>query len=172
MKYIKLFEEFAKGYEFFINNIDGNEYATTAIKSSKEIKSLEFIQNNVLVKLDEFISAREAYRDRSAIQTVIDGKRDVGFITIIGSADVNKDEFWDLIKTHDLGAIKLPKNPFNAYIYYRKSAKRNAKELEKIANKYGGYLSYEATKEETRRIGELLGYNKKDIDEYISKKYK
>ena len=45
-------------------------------------------------------------------------------------------------------------------------------ELAKIANKYGGYLSYEATEQESRRIGELLGYDKKDVDGYINKNYR
>jgi hypothetical protein len=130
------------------------------------------MNNNILIKLDESIRADEAHYDKSAIQTVIDGKRDLGFITIKASVDTSRDEFWDLVKTHNLGTIKLPKNPFDAYIYYRKGAERKAKELEKIANKYGGYLSYEATEAESRRIGELLGYDKRDIDQYINKNYR
>lgn len=122
--------------------------------------------------LNETIRAEEAYRDKSGIQTVIDGKRDIGWITVKAAVDVSNDEFWNLVKTHNLGTIKIPKNPYDAYIYYRKGAEKKAKELENIANKYGGYLSYEATKEESRRIGELLGYDKKDIDAYIFKNYK
>jgi hypothetical protein len=139
------------------------------------LKFEEFISlmsNNLSIKLEETIRAEEAYKDRKAIQTVIDGKRDIGFITIKASVDVSNDEFWDLVKTHNLGTIKLPKNDFDAYIYFNKGSQKKAKELEKIANKYGGYLSYEATEQETRRIGELLGYDKKDVDEYINKNYR
>jgi len=122
--------------------------------------------------LNETIRAEEAYRDKSAIQTVIDGKRDIGWLTIKAAVDISREDFWNLVKTHNLGTIKIPKNPYDAVIFYRKGAENKAKELEKIANKYGGYLSYEATKEESTRIGELLGYDKRDIDSYILKNYK
>ena len=122
--------------------------------------------------LNESIRAEEAYRDRSAIQTVIDGKREMGFITIVSSVDTSREEFWKLIKTHNLETIHLPGNEYDAYIYYRKGAERAAQELAKIANRYGGYLSYEATERESRRIGELLGYDKRDIDAYIKKNYR
>jgi hypothetical protein len=139
------------------------------------LKFEEFISamnNDISIKLDESIRAEEAYRDKSAIQTVIDGKRDIGWIAVKSSVDVSKDEFLNLVKTHNLGTIKITKNPFDVYIYYRKGSEKKAKELEKIANRYEGYLSYEATEAESRRIGELLGYVKKDIDQYINKNYK
>ena len=122
--------------------------------------------------INESIRAEEAYRDRGAIQTVIDGKRDMGFITIKSSVDVSRYEFWKLVKIHDLSTIQLPQNEYDAYIYYRKGAERGAQELAKIANRYGGYLSYEATERESRRIGELLGYDRRDIDSYIKKNYR
>jgi hypothetical protein len=122
--------------------------------------------------VNETIKAEEAHRDKSAVQTVIDGKRDLGFITLKTTVDLSIDEFWDLVKTHNLGTIKLPGNPFDAYIYFNKGAEKKAKELAKIANKYGGYLSYEATKQESKRIGELLGYAKEDINWYLNKNYK
>jgi hypothetical protein len=122
--------------------------------------------------VNETIKAEEAHRDKSAIQTVIDGKRDMGFITLKTSVDLSSNEFWDLVKTHNLGTIKLPKNQFEAYIFFNKDAEKKAKELAKIANKYGGFLSYEATKQESKRIGELLGYEKADIDWYLNKNYK
>jgi hypothetical protein len=139
------------------------------------LKFNEFIsasENNLSLKLEESIRAEEAYRDKSAVQTVIDRKRDLGYITLKTMVDLSIDEFWDLVKTHNLGIIKLPKNEFEAYIYFNKGAEKKAKELAKIANKYGGYLSYEATEQESRRIGELLGYDKKDVDGYINKNYR
>ena len=139
------------------------------------LKFEEFISsmnNDISIKLDESIRAEEAYRDKSAIQTVIDGKRDIGWIAVKASVDVSKDEFLNLVKTFNLGTIKITKNPFDVYIYFRKGSEKKAKELEKIANKYGGYLSFEASEQESRRIGELLGYDKKDIDQYINKNYR
>jgi hypothetical protein len=122
--------------------------------------------------ITESIRAEEAHRDKSAVQTVIDGKRDLGFITLKTTVDLSIDEFWNLVKTNNLGTIKLPGNPFEAYIYFNKGAEKKAKELAKIANKYDGYLSYEATKQESKRIGELLGYAKEDINWYLNKNYK
>lgn len=121
--------------------------------------------------LNETIKAEDAHRDENAIQTVIDGKRDLGFLTVNGSTLPEKI-IWTMIKDGGLKTIKLPENKHNAYIYYRPGAEKKAKELADIANKYGGYLSWEATKEESKRIGELLDYDKRDIDWYINKNYK
>lgn len=121
----------------------------------------------------EGIRAKEAYRDSSAIQTVIDKKRDIGFITIKASPML-EEEIWTMINDNGLKTIPVEGNAWDAYIYYRPTAaaKKKALELKKIAEKYGGYLSWEATEEESRRIGELLGYAKQDIDAYINKNYK
>ena len=121
-------------------------------------------------RLREAISASEAHSDADAIQTVIDGKRDIGFITLIGST-LGRDNFWDLIKKHNLKTIKVPSNDYDAYIYYNERGESKAKELWDIAEKYGGYLSYKATAEETRRIGQLLNYKESDIEGFIQKNY-
>jgi len=120
--------------------------------------------------LRETINASEAHRDEDALKTVIDGKRDLGFITL-KVATIPEKTFWDEIKKHGLRTISLPLNPYNAFIYFRKGAELKALELSNIANKYGGYLSYEATRDETIRIGQLLGYKESDISDYINKKY-
>ena len=129
-----------------------------------------------LPSYDEFlleaIKAEEAYRDEDAIQTVIDGKRDLGFITLRGTVLDSPDEFWKLVKKGGLKTLKLPSSNHEAYIYYRKGAEKKANELKDIAEKYGGYLSWEATEKDSRRIGELLNYTKKDIDWYINKNYR
>jgi len=130
---------------------------------------------NNIPTFDEFINesirAEEAHYDKDAVQTVIDGKRDLGFITIKASL-MDATDFWNLIKKHGLKTIEVPGNQFEAYIYFRPGAERKANELKKIAVKYGGFLSYEATKQESKRIGELLGYDKADIDWYLNKNYK
>lgn len=120
--------------------------------------------------LREEINASEAYRDENALKTVIDGKRDLGFITL-KTATIPEKMFWDEIKKNDIKTVNLPLNPYNAFIYFRKGAELKAIELANIANKYGGYLSHEATKDETIRIGQLLGYKDSDISNFINKKY-
>jgi hypothetical protein len=122
----------------------------------------------LLKLIKEEISASEAYRDESAIQTVIDGKRNVGFQTIIGSTAYNSlDDFLEVVRKNNLKVLKVNGNKHQAYVYYRPGSKKQAMELKKIAEKYGGYLAYSATEEDTRRIGELLGYKKSDIDSYV-----
>lgn len=124
----------------------------------------------IKTRLREAISASEAYRDENAIQTVIDGKRDVGFIPLIGTT-LGRDNFWTLVKKHNLKTLKVPSNDYEAYIYYNERGEAHAKELWSIAEKYGGYLAYNASIEDTRRIGQLLGYNDADIEDYIQRTY-
>jgi hypothetical protein len=122
--------------------------------------------------LFETIRAEEAYRDISAIQTVIDGKRNLGFITLIGTTLNSPEDFWKMVKNGKLKTIKVPSNKHQAYIYFRPGAEKEAEELRDIAEKYGGYFAWDASKEDSRRIGELLSYDKKDIDQYIKKNYR
>jgi hypothetical protein len=119
----------------------------------------------------ETIRAEDASKDLNAVQTVIDNKRDLGFITLIGST-LPTEQFWEMIDDNNLKTLKVKGNTYQAYIYYRPGAEKKARELRDIAQKYGGYLAWDATEEDSRRIGELLDYDKKDIDAYISKNYK
>ena len=120
--------------------------------------------------IHEQISASEAHRDEGAIQTVINNQRDLGFIAL-KSATVTPDYFWGMVGKYNLKLIPIKQNPNEAYIYYRPEAEEKAIELAKIANKYGGYFAYDATKEDSIRIGQLLGYRQEDINDYIRKNY-
>lgn len=124
------------------------------------------MKNLIKKLLREAISASEAHTDEGAVQTVIDGKRDLGFITMIGTT-LEETDFWDLIKKNGLKTIKVPSSEHEAYIYFRRGAENKAKELWDIAEKYGGYLAHDATPEDSRRIGQLLGYRESDIEDYI-----
>jgi hypothetical protein len=117
---------------------------------------------------NEEINASDAYRDEDALQTVIDGKRNLGFISLKHNI-FSSDEFFDIIKKHDLGTLAVPSNDYDAFIYYNKNAKKEAEELRDIAEKYGGYLAWDASEKDSRRIGQLLGYKQQDIDDYINK---
>jgi len=112
-------------------------------------------------RLRETINASDAHTDVGSIQTIIDGRRNIAFISLPNS------ELMDIIKKNDLGVIKVEQNDYETYIIYRKGAENEAKELLNIANKYGGYLSYEAEDDEIRRIGQLLNYKSSDVEEYI-----
>ena len=119
---------------------------------------------------NEEINASEAYRDEGAIQTVIDGKRNIGWIALKASSSFSSKykDFFDIIEKHNLDTLKVPSNPYDVFIFYRKGSKKEAEELRNIAEKYGGYLAWNASEEDSRRIGQLLGYKQQDIDDYIN----
>lgn len=113
----------------------------------------------------EDISRDEATNVINSIKTIIDGKRNVGWISWV---DDNTSE---LLKNYNINSIKVPSNHYGAYIIYKPGAEAQAKELNDIAEKYNGFLSHKATKEDTIRIGQLLGYKQSDIDAYVQKNY-
>ena len=109
-------------------------------------------------EISEEIDAKDAYSQYNSIKTVVDGKRDLAYATLNHMLSV-------MIMIHGLKKIKVPGT--ENFIVYRKGAEDKAKELLDIANKYGGYLRYDATEEDARKIGQLLGYKESDIEEYI-----
>lgn len=121
--------------------------------------------------LKEEIGAEEAYQDESAIQTVLDGKRDLGLISL-KTSPMPEETFWDIVEKNGLKVLKIPSNPYRTYVYYRKDAESKANALKDIAEKYGGFLAYDATDEDSRVIGRLLGYREKDIEDYIERNKK
>jgi hypothetical protein len=119
-------------------------------------------------KLDEEIEASEATDDLDAIKTIVNGKRDTGG-AILNPKNSNYEELMNLIKNNKLKTLKLNDTGGSAYIVYKPEAENKAKELRKLADKYGGYWSANATPEDSRRIGQLLGYSEKSINDYINK---
>jgi len=128
-------------------------------------------KGNIWKDIKEEIKASDARTDINAIKTVINNKRNLGFITI-KTTDLPEEKFWQIVKKFNLGTLEVPSNPYNAFIYFKKGHEDEARELRDIAEKYKGYLSHKATDEDTRRIGELLGYKKEDIDDFIRKRKK
>lgn len=122
-------------------------------------------------KLEEEISRDEALRDVDSVQTLVDGKRGVAFITRGGNSSQDWEAIRNMVDTSDLKTMHVKGNEYDAYIVYVQGYANDATELKNIAEKYGGYLHVEATAAETRRIGELLGYKKDEIDAYIKKWY-
>jgi hypothetical protein len=122
--------------------------------------------------LNETIRASEAYRDEGSINTVIQGRRKIGFQTLVNSL-IPEDVFWQVVDAYGLKTIEVPSSKHKAYIFFKpgQEAEANAAELRDIAEKYGGYLAWNASMEDTRRIGELLEYDENDIDEYIRERY-
>ena len=120
--------------------------------------------NNLNIKpIKEEISAKEAYTDQGAIKTVLNGKRNVGFVLI------NKPIAQKLEKKK-IGVIpvRMTSQSTMTAIIYRDKVK--AYLLYEIAKRNGGYLK-DKTPEEAREIGKLLEYKSSDIEEYVRKIY-
>jgi len=116
----------------------------------------------------EKISASEAYDDLSSVQTVVDGKRNVSFMSFYGQED--EDEMKKLIQDNGLKTLTVNRpGESNVCVIYRPGSEPQAKALRDLAEKYGGYLAWYATEEDTRKIGQLLGYKKSDVENFIKK---
>ena len=127
--------------------------------------------NSVFQPMVEDISASEAYNDGDSLKTVADGKRNVAFITILGATGINPKDIPSFIKDNGLKSMYVKGNEHEAYVVYRPGSEHPATQLKDIAEKYGGYLSPKATKEETEQIGKILGYKQEDVDAFIKKHY-
>jgi hypothetical protein len=122
-------------------------------------------RNESIQNLDEEIDPTEAYTDQGSLKTVIDGKRKLGTLHRPPRDLVRK------IESSGLKLRKIESNPQDVYIVYRPGSEGDVEELISIANKYEGYLSYKATKEDTIRIGQLLGYSQEAINKHVNKWY-
>jgi hypothetical protein len=121
--------------------------------------------------LSEIIDPSEAYNDTDAINTIVQGKRKIAFIVEKANNADNWERIQQTIKDNNLKIVYVKGNPNHAYIVYTPDNVKNAMELKKLAEKYDGYLSANATKEDTRRIGELLEYTPKAIDAFVTKNF-
>jgi len=124
----------------------------------------------------EKIKASEAYDTMEGVQTVIDGKRELAFISTMDAPIYrpnNESELEAMQHGLDNGlkAIEVKGKPDGrAWVMY-KNNKKAAQKLADYAEKKGGYLS-DDTPEEARYVGDLLGYDKKDINAFIKRVYK
>ena len=111
------------------------------------------------------IDAKEAHTEEDSLMTVLNGQRNVGFISI-------KKSMIDEIKRQNLKIIpvRMQTPDIIRTIIYREESKADAFKLYKIAQSKDGYLS-DKSPEEAREIGELLGYSENSINEYIYKRY-
>lgn len=118
-----------------------------------------------LFSIFEAIKRDEAKTDLDSLQTVIDGKRDVGFITIDKS-------IIDFIEENGIRIIpvRMVDNNTMVGIIYRDGSKHRALDLYQIAKSKGGYLKDETPKE-AEDIGALLGYHEDDVRNYVWRKY-
>jgi hypothetical protein len=120
--------------------------------------------------LFEEIDAKEAYTDKDALQTVIDGKRNIALIQIPNYVDSFSKES---IENEGLQVLMIndPNGRFpQLAIVYNEDTKDNAILLRQYIIDHDGYIS-DYTPEEAQYVGNLLEYTQKSIDEYIFKRY-
>lgn len=124
----------------------------------------------------EKIKASEAYETMEAVQTVIDDKRDLAFISTMNNPMYKPNNESELAAMkygldNGLSAIEVKGKPDGkAWVLYKKN-KRAAQKLADYAESKGGYLS-DSTPEEAKYIGDLLGYDEGDIQAFIQRIYK
>ena len=64
--------------------------------------------------MNKTIRAHEAHNDDNAIETVINGRRNLGVIGMTYNSLSNN--FWDIITTNNLKVLKIPSNPGDVYL--------------------------------------------------------
>lgn len=129
--------------------------------------------------VSESIKASEAYNTYLSLKTLVDGKRKVAFVNKkdFRYEDVKKlltqlrivDEVQSFKTRDDDKGFKemTVKGEHGTVIIYHPDSYRQAVELKEIAERYGGLLHWQASLRDHRRIGELLGYEESDIDDFI-----
>ena len=127
-------------------------------------------QNN---KIKETVDPKSVNTNEKSIQSVIDGKRGVGFVSLVD------DEWKEKVKNAKLKMLgPIHQKHHNGYenqmyVIFNpniSNAEEKARELFTIALRNNGYVNAKSP-EGVRRIGELLDYNKEAIDAFIKKRF-
>ena len=113
------------------------------------------------------IDPSEAYNDVDAIDTLKDKKRDVAFIVAKSNTPENWKYVQKVIQDNGIKVMYVKGNPYDAYVAYLPGSENKATQLKDLAEKYGGYLASNATADDARKIGKLLGYQEDKIEQYI-----
>ena len=126
---------------------------------------LKTIKKHVL----ETIDPKEAYQNPSSLQTIIDGKRCVGYIAVLHD---RLEDYTDAAKKAGLKVIFVdqPTRNKKAAIIYREECFEDAQKLLKIATDNQGFLPIKDP-QETYEIGILLGYHQKNVKEFVIDKF-
>ena len=120
------------------------------------------IPSDILITED--IHANEVRgNDEAALKTVINGKRDVGFIELNKKLSV-------LIIKHDIGVIPVRMTSQNTMMAIIYRDKQKAHRLYDFAKRNEGYIK-DTNPSEAREIGRILGYSEKSIEDHINQKY-
>lgn len=126
------------------------------------------LNENQFRLIKESINPSEVTDNIMSVSTLCNGERGVAWVT--GISYKEGEIIGNMIIDCDLDSIKVPSNPHDAYIVFDLDHKHDAFKLLKIAEKYGGFLKYNALEEDVREIGRILNYNQESIDDFIQKR--
>ena len=113
--------------------------------------------------LNEIVRRHETLDDIGSLKTIINRKRDVGFIHLT-------KEYYKIVVKYNIGVIPvrmMGQDSMMAIVYTDRS---KALRLYNIAKRRNGYLT-DNSPIEAREIGRLLGYHEDDIEKYVHDKY-
>lgn len=156
-----------KGRAYYNRRIAAGE-KPSAYLSGRAVKVCKGLMEGLL---NEEIDPSEAYNDTDAVNTLVDKKRDLAFIVKDSNTEENWENIQKIIKDNNIKIMYVKGNPHHAYIAYLPGSENKANQLKDLAEKYDGYLSAQATKEDTIQMGRLLGYKEDKIKEYVNKNF-
>lgn len=134
---------------------------------------IKLTENQLKYVLSETIKASDAYDEIDSIQTIIDGKRDIGFLGTTGT-EAHNSKIRRILRyavENGLKTISVKNREVGyAWVIYKNNVD-DAKLLADFAASKGGYLMDE-TPDEALFVGKLLGYSPESIQEYINRRYK
>jgi len=155
---------------------------------SKEIREQIDKVRNWKPILNEVIDASEAYTDEGAIQTVLDGKRNVGYVQLtsgeiedLKSKGLNiipvfpkrskvRKEYIKSLSSGGWGKAGATYFADVSYIIYNNQGEDDAYKLYDYMKARQGFVS-DNTPDEARYVGKLLGYSDKSVEEFVKKNY-
>lgn len=126
------------------------------------------INNLKIKKIDEEIDASEATDVYGALQTILDGKRNIA-LTQLYRPDVKKIVADNNLKIITVNQTNHP-NSLETSIVYRNGYEKQANRLYNIMKSHGGYVSDKSPRE-AYEIGKLLEYTDESILQYINRIY-
>lgn len=119
-------------------------------------------------QLHEIIKSSDVYDDVDSVKSIADGRRNVAFIGLKHISIKSRVLISKIVGENNLKVLYVGGD--DNYVVYRQGSESEANELKKIAEKYDGYLSYKATDDEERRIGQILSYDPEDTERHIRNK--
>ena len=105
-------------------------------------------------QLHEIIKSSDVYDDVDSVKSIADGRRNVAFIGLKHISIKSRVLISKIVGENNLKVLYVGGD--DNYVVYRQGSESEANELKKIAEKYDGYLSYKATDDEERRIGQIF----------------